>query len=101
MINAYAAIETPIARTETKYHRDGRPKALVDVYPSPVKKGDAIGQYDNIDALYKHLSLALSVGGPRSVEAMWGDKGYMRVSLYEGEDYTQDSGGRPIRKYCD
>jgi hypothetical protein len=87
MITAHRAIETHLCGGEK--------------YPSRVEKAEVIGEFQSVDALYQHLRSELSVSGPRTLKALWGERGYIAVSLYDGESFAQDAAGRRIARLCD
>ena len=99
-ITVYAAIPALMARTEPTYDRLGYENGCRDVYPHDVQAGDVIGEFESVSDIYKHLRNSLSIDGARSASAMWGNKGYMFVSLYSGEGYAQNASGARINKYC-
>ena len=99
-ITAYEAVKTQIWRTEPTYDSYGTQDGARYVYPRNVTLGRKIGEFGSVAEIYKHLYSLLSVDGLRSTAAVWGNKGYMCVSVYEGEGYAQNANGARLNKYC-
>ena len=97
--SVYAAVPTHLPRTKPAYDRHGQSSESY-VYPKSVAKGEKIGEFKSVAEIYSHLRQSLSVGGARCVAALWGDKGYMSVSLYDGGDFAQNAKGARIPKFC-